>query len=125
MGNGAAYAVCRARPRGPEILMRRLAVIILGLLAVAGASVPASAQMYALARSVPPNGAANVYFGSAKDSDGKHLTGVVVNLNVGPTTYVAVTDDTGRYRLELPEDVLPTQVQVACSKPGYVLRAAT
>ena len=37
------------------------------------------------------------------------------------STYVGVTDATGRFRLRLPRDIRPDQVSPRCSKRGYKL----
>ena len=83
----------------------------------------AHAQMYSYDPANPP-GSAHVYFGSTKDSDGNFLSGVTVHLDMGQITFVMVTDDAGRFRIEVPQDVLPSQIKFSCSKPGYVQRHA-
>jgi hypothetical protein len=97
------------------------------LIAVAGAEVlafrVAVAQMYAYDPAHPP-GSAHVYFGSTKDSDGNLLSGVTVALDTGETTYVMVTDEAGRFKIEVPKELAASQIKFSCSKPGYVqLRA--
>jgi hypothetical protein len=82
-----------------------------------------SAQMYSYDPANPP-GSAHVYFGSTKDSDGSFLSGVTVQLDAGNISFVMVTDDAGRFKIEVPQDLLPSQVKFSCSKPGYVQRRA-
>ena len=83
----------------------------------------AAAQMYSYDPANPP-GSAHVYFGSTKDSDGNFLSGVTVQLDAGSITFVMVTDEAGRFKIEVPQDLLPSQVKFSCSKPGYVQRRA-
>jgi len=60
------------------------------------------------------------YFGSAKDNNGALLQGVTILLDANILSYVAVTDEQGRFRVSLPLDgwgadkVLPT-----CFKSGF------
>ena len=85
----------------------------------------AHAQMYAYDPANPP-GSAHVYFGSTKDGDGNSLSGVTVQLDTGQTSFVMVTDDAGRFKIEVPQDAPPSQIKFRCSKPGYVqTRAVT
>ena len=79
--------------------------------------------MYSYDPANPP-GSAHVYFGSTKDSDGNSLSGVTVQLDTGQITFVMVTDATGRFHIEVPQDLPPTQVKFSCSKPGYTQRRA-
>lgn len=81
------------------------------------------AQMYSYDPAHPP-ASAHVYFGSTKDSDGNFLSGVTVQLDTGQTSFVMVTDDAGRFKIEVPQDLLPSQIKFSCSKPGYVQRRA-
>jgi|ERR1700678_771127 hypothetical protein len=83
----------------------------------------AIAQMYSYDPTQPPaNG--HIYFGSTKDADGNFLSGVTVALDVGETTYVMVTDEAGRFKIEVSNETMPSQVRFRCSKPGYIqLRA--
>lgn len=83
----------------------------------------ANAQMYSYDPANPP-GSAHVYFGSTKDSDGNFLSGVTVQLDAGNISFVMVTDEAGRFKIEVPQDLLPSNVKFSCSKPGYVQRRA-
>ena len=57
------------------------------------------------------------YFGSAKDDRGALLTGVTVLVE---HEFEMVTDDTGRYRGNIPFGLSSTEnMIVGCSKPGY------
>jgi hypothetical protein len=112
--------------RGDAIMIKRTGARIAGsmggavLLLICDAAL---AQMYSYDPANPP-GSAHVYFGSTKDSDGNFLSGVTVQLDAGQITFVMVTDDTGRFRIEVPQDLLPSQVKFSCSKPGYAQRRA-
>jgi hypothetical protein len=101
----------------------RFIVVIWAIMALIAAEY-AVAQMYAFDPSNPP-GNANVYFGSTKDRDGNFLDGVTVRLEVGQVTYVMVTDDAGRFKIEVSKEVEPSQVKFLCSKPGYIQVRAT
>lgn len=63
----------------------------------------------------------NVYFGAAKNSDGRFLAGVTVVLKTAIADFVLVTDETGRFRMKLPLDTKPSDVTASCSRRGYVL----
>jgi hypothetical protein len=85
----------------------------------------ALAQIYAY-DPAHPIGSGHVYFGSTKDTNGHSLSGVTVRLDAGQTTYVMVTDDAGRFRIEVPKELTADRVRFSCSKPGYTqLRATT
>lgn len=90
------------------------------LLFVCDAATP---QMYSYDPANPP-GSAHVYFGSTKDSYGNFLSGVTVQLDTGQITFVMVTDDAGRFKIEIPQDLPPSQVKFSCSKPGYLQQRA-
>lgn len=62
---------------------------------------------------------ANVYFGSVKDEGGNYIQGVTVVLASARLDFVAVTDARGRFRMELPVDIAPEQVDAGCSRAGY------
>ena len=83
------------------------------------------AQLYAFDPASPPNTAVNVYFGSMKDRDGKLLSDVTVRLDVERMTYVMVTDDAGRFKINIPRDIARSRVKFTCSRPGYALYRAT
>jgi hypothetical protein len=59
------------------------------------------------------------YFGSAKDSDGALLKGVVILIDSGWNSYVLVTDEVGRFKVTLPLGTVPEATAVKCSKVGY------
>ena len=63
----------------------------------------------------------NVYFGSAKDSNADYVSGATIILETKKLEIVTVTDPTGRFRVELPVDVLPSAVTPHCSLKGYKL----
>jgi len=87
---------------------------------------PVDAQMYTVdPRKHQGDQSWNVYFGSTKDSGGRPLSGVTVELEIEQVTYVIVTDDAGRFRIEVPREATPTQVKFTCSKPGFALIRAT
>ena len=67
----------------------------------------------------------NVYFGSAKDSNGDYVAGATIVLDTKKVEFVTVTDPTGRFRLELPTDVLPADVTPRCSRKDYKLGEIT
>lgn len=81
----------------------------------------ALAQIY----SYSPNNAdelpGNVYFGSAKGSDGRFMAGVSVVLKTDMADFVMVTDESGRFRMTLPLEIKPAEVAASCSRRGYVL----
>ena len=61
----------------------------------------------------------NVYFGSAKDTNGDFVAGATIVLDSKKVGFVTVTDATGRFRLELPTDMLPADVTPRCSRKDY------
>jgi hypothetical protein len=65
------------------------------------------------------------YFGSAKDSDGALLKGVIVIIDSGKDSYVLITDEVGRFKLTLPLGTAPESTAVKCSKAGYYFVRAT
>jgi hypothetical protein len=83
----------------------------------------ADAQMYSYDPANPP-GSGHVYFGSTKDMDGNFLSGVTVRLETGQMTFIMVTDDAGRFKIEVPQDLPPDKIKFSCSKVGYVQRRA-
>lgn len=66
----------------------------------------------------------NIYFGSAKDTDGRLLQGVTVVLVTSKVDFVVVTGPDGRFRLELPKDLHSMDVAPRCSKSGYAVGRA-
>ena len=113
--------------RREKLPMRRYIVHTVAFAAVAWSFAgPVATQMYAFDPKHPPaNATANVYFGSTKDARGNFLSGVTVQLEIDLVTYVMVTDDAGRFKLEVPKEVLPSMVKFLCSKPGYSQVRAT
>jgi hypothetical protein len=95
----------------------RLAVPLL-FLAVVGT--PASAQLYS-DFDVPDASAApaNIYFGAARDNRGRYVSGATVVVATARLDFVAVTDRHGRFRLRLPVDVTPSDVEMRCSHNDY------
>jgi hypothetical protein len=59
------------------------------------------------------------YFGSAKDSNGALLKGVIVLIDSARDSYVLVTDEVGRFKVTLPLGTAPEATAVKCSKAGY------
>lgn len=62
---------------------------------------------------------ANVHFGFVKDDEGRYVEGATIVLATDRLDFVAVTDALGRFRMELPVDIAPDQVEPACSHPDY------
>ena len=91
------------------------------LLAGALASAPAFAQGYTYSPTNADEQPGNVYFGSAKDADGRMLAGVTVVLTTTAADFVMVTDETGRFRMVLPLKYRPKDVSASCSRRGYEL----
>jgi hypothetical protein len=100
----------RAAPGG-------LAVALL-MLTLGG--VPASAQLYS-DFDLPDSHAApaNIYFGSVRDSHGHYVSGATVVVATALMDFVAVSDRHGRFRLRLPQDVAPSEVETRCSHNDY------
>jgi len=61
------------------------------------------------------------YFGSAKDDKGALLPGVSILLSTGQLSFLLVTDNEGRFRSNLPLDMLPGSVTPKCFKAGFQL----
>lgn len=59
------------------------------------------------------------YFGSAKDSGGKFLPDVTVQISGHESAYTFVTDDQGRFRGYLPLELTPDKMTAQCFKPGF------
>lgn len=100
----------RAAPRG----------LAVALLVLALGAVPASAQLYS-DFDVPDSGAApaNIYFGAARDDRGRYVSGATVVVATAQMDFVAVTDRHGRFRLRLPLEVAPAEVEARCSHNDY------
>jgi hypothetical protein len=65
-------------------------------------------------------------FGSAKDDKGALLPGVTILLDATSLSYVAVTDEQGRFRVALPKETwAPEKVAPSCFKQGFVLVRVT
>jgi hypothetical protein len=56
------------------------------------------------------------YFGSVKNDKGSLMKGAIVLIQ---HQYMAVTDDQGRFRVNLPETLPADKVDVSCSNPGF------
>lgn len=61
------------------------------------------------------------YFGSAKDDKGALLAGVSVLISNHQLSFLLVTDEQGRFRANLPLDMLPETVTSKCFKVGFQL----
>lgn len=90
-----------------------------GLLLLAASST--QAQLYGdyQARDNHADHPVNVYFGTAKNAAGEYLEGTTIVLSTEMLDFVAVTDARGRFRIELPVDISPQQVQARCSRRDY------
>jgi len=81
---------------------------------------PVAAQLYSDFRSIDDSEvASNVYFGSAKDTKGNYVRGATVIVATPLMDFVAVSDRHGRFRLTLPVDVRPSDVEARCSHSTY------
>jgi len=89
-----------------------------------GSTLPAFAQGYTYSPMNADEQPGNVYFGTAKDADGKFLAGVTVVLATANADFVLVTYESGRFRMLLPVKVRPSDVRASCSRRGYVLEQA-
>jgi len=65
------------------------------------------------------------YFGSVKDGDGAFLSGATITLTTDWGKYVFVTNDEGRFRGNLPVDMVPEKVSPQCFKAGFQLVGIT
>jgi hypothetical protein len=59
------------------------------------------------------------YFGAAKDDKGKLLPGTTILLESAQVSMAIVTDATGRFRANLPMELIADKVAAKCSKPGF------
>jgi len=93
-------------------------------------SLSAVAALYALTTHaqlygnlIPPeilaNTNGNIWFGAVRDQHGGFVADATVILDTGVIEYVAVTDQGGRFRLQLPKDTTTLQVSSRCSHPAY------
>lgn len=97
----------------------RLPAICL-MIIVVGFSASGTAQLYSDFSPVSSdNTAENVYFGAAKDGDGNYVRGATVVVATSLMDFVAVTDHRGRFRLTLPVDITPSEVEARCSHGAY------
>ena len=66
------------------------------------------------------------YFGSAKDVNGKLVSGATILLAAaGYPSFVFVTDELGRFRGSLPLDAVADSVVATCSKSGFTFVRVT
>lgn len=89
------------------------------LLALAVPPIPAAAQLYGGFVPRGKHDPVNVWFGTAQDASGRYLPNATIVLETRQIDFVAVTNEQGRFRLELPVNIRPTDVQVRCSLKGY------
>jgi hypothetical protein len=59
------------------------------------------------------------YFGAAKDDKGTLLPGTTILLESAQLSFVLVTDEQGRFRANLPLELVAEKVSPKCSKPGF------
>jgi hypothetical protein len=76
----------------------------------------ATAQYAYDPRNLDEQGPGIKYFGSVKNEKGSLLKGAIVLIQ---HQYMAVTDEQGRFRVNLPETLPGDKVDVSCSNPGY------
>jgi hypothetical protein len=96
---------------------RRLPFMALyGVLGALSLCASASAQYAYDPRNLDEQGPGIKYFGSVKNDKGSLLKGAIVLIE---HQYLAVTDDQGRFRVNLPETLPGDKVDVSCSNPGY------
>lgn len=82
---------------------------------------PATAQLYgnfAAARNHAKS-PVNVWFGAVRNASGQFLPNATIILETKQVDFVAVTNRQGRYRLELPVSIKPSDVKARCSLKGY------
>lgn len=65
--------------------------------------------------------ASNVVFGTVKNSDGDYLSDATVVLQTQFLDFVAVTNENGRFRFELPEEINAKDLKTGCSLPGHAI----
>jgi hypothetical protein len=61
------------------------------------------------------------YFGSAKDDKGALLPDVSVQITMENVDYLFVTDEQGRYRVNVPLAMRPENITLNCFKAGFQL----
>lgn len=109
---------CSTRRRKPARGVITAMLVFACLAALPG---QASAGGYGFDPSIPRDERpGNIYFGSAKDTNGDFVAGVTIVLETKAVDYVAVTDVTGRFRLEVADELQPTDVVSRCSRRGYL-----
>ncbi|MFN2328404.1 MAG: hypothetical protein ABR612_05765 [Chromatocurvus sp.] len=97
----------------------RLSALLLAAMAYSFAG-GVAAQLYSdFSPASSDDAPSNVYFGTAKDADGNYIRGATVVVATSMMDFVAVTDHRGRFRLNLPVDIAPTEVQARCSHNAY------
>lgn len=92
------------------------------LLAIMIASVtpPVAAQMYTDFNPAGNNDVpANVYFGAARDTIGNYIHGATIVIATSSMDFVAITDKEGRFRVTLPVEISPSEVETRCSHNAY------
>lgn len=100
----------------------RCVPLFAALIGLASMSAPVAAQLYGnfIPRGNHDNNPVNVWFGAAKDAAGRYVPGATIVLQTRQVDFVAVTNGQGRYRLELPVNIRPSEVRVRCSRQGYL-----
>jgi hypothetical protein len=91
------------------------------LLVAAAAISSASAQQYLYSPTSPDEVPGIRYFGSAKDDRGALLAGVSIHLVIKNLSYVLVTNEQGRYSVDLPVKMRAEDIAVKCFKVGYAV----
>lgn len=108
------------RVSGRNMIKRRHPRVakLIGLFAFAlGAT--ASAQYTYDPSADDEQGPAIRYYGSAKDDKGTLLPGVSVQIDSQEGVYLFVTDEQGRFRANLPLNMVPEKVTPKCFKTGF------
>jgi hypothetical protein len=93
---------------------------VYGLIAAAAIS-SAAAQQYLYSPTSPDEVPGIRYFGSAKDDRGALLAGVSIHLVIKNLSYVLVTNEQGRYSVDLPVKMRAEDIAVKCFKAGYAV----
>jgi hypothetical protein len=101
---------------GSQVICHRLFVALCGALGALSFFPSATAQYAYDPRNLDEQGPGIKYFGSVKNDKGSLLKGAIVLIE---HQYMAVTDDQGRFRVNLPETLPGDKVDVSCSNPGY------
>ena len=61
------------------------------------------------------------YFGSAKDDKGALLPGASIMVANPQVSFLFVTDEQGRFRVNVPLNMVPEKVTLKCFKAGFQL----